>query len=117
MIRILQIGRSSESGAFGGVEKFLLDHFRYIDKDKFSFDFLFCSKDPFESIKDDELMKNVKTTSLLALKDRKNKISAYFKLRKKIIEYLQQNKYDIVHINSGSIPTELACLSAAKKWV
>ena len=49
------------------------------------------------------------------MKDRKNKISAYFKLRKKIIEYLQQNKYDIVHINSGSIPTELACLSAAKK--
>lgn len=114
MIRVLQIGRSTEAGAFGGVEKFLLDLYRYVDKDKFVFDFVFCSKNPFEYISQDDLFKNSKITAFSVLKDRGNSIKNYLNLRGELIKVLNATKYDIVHINSGSMPTEVVCLNAIK---
>ena len=115
MVKVLQIGASTESGAIGGVEVFLLNYYKNMNHENVHFDFLFCSSNPLDGIKDDSL-KSCNIFALGILKDKKKNIFMYINLIKQIREIIKQGHYDCVHVNSGGFPLQLCCAIALKPF-
>lgn len=99
-IKVLEVLGGGES--IGGVEKMLLNYFDHMDTSKFIIDFCFVRKSTFGLLKntDREYLINGNIFELNAFKGRSN-LSGYFKVMLKIINVIQRNKYDIVHVNAG----------------
>lgn len=102
MIKVLQIGMSYE---IGGTEIFILNHYRAIDRNLFSFDFInFHSDRPFAA---EEEIKSLGGNIIPVTNPKKNPILSCYEL-KKIIE---ENKYDIVHLNINNMANIVPFLS------
>jgi glycosyltransferase involved in cell wall biosynthesis len=115
VIKVLHIGVSSEEGFFGGVEKFLLDYYQQMDQSKVIFDFLFCRGNPLEKFSHSKLLENSHIYFLEVMHDKDNSLHDYIQLYHKLIEILDENKYDVVHVDTSWIPVQTTCLIAAKK--
>ena len=89
-IRVLH---SELNGELGGIESFLYNVYRFIDKEKFSFDFLTTSNDPAYG----ETLK--KMGAKIYQVPKHYDIDAYFKAIRRI---LKEEKYDIVHVHKNS---------------
>lgn len=103
MLKVLQIGMSYETG---GTEVFLYNHYKAIDKNEIQFDFI--------KLKDTMAFEE-EVTSLGAHvyqipSARKNPIMSY----KKLLEIIEQNDYDIVHINISSFANIIPVLTAKR---
>lgn len=109
---VLQVLRGS--GTFGGVASYLLSRYEYINQQDVHFDFLFCQKKSFGSHSNDDVVENSYIGELAALKE-KNYPHNYFILYKRMRKFLDSNNYDVVHVNTGSLPVTFSCLLAAKK--
>lgn len=97
MIRILQINGHAIMNR--GVEKYLLDVYKEIDKKHFQFDFmtpLVCQNDDFKALVERMGGKIIELNG----SDNKilNKLTPF-----KIWAYLIKHKYDIVHIHTGNV--------------
>lgn len=110
-IKVLQINAGSNN--FGGVSAIVLNIYRNIDKSKVQFDFLTPNKTTYAMYRDEikalggrifEFGINSKT------------FPGKLKLAKKLKEFLSENKYDIIHINSGALLFNCIVAKACKKY-
>lgn len=88
---------------FGGVESFLLQYYKNINRDYITFDFLMCCNNTFEKYEADPIFSESKLIALHALNVGGNKISNYKKMVEGVNGYLQENEYDVVHINTSNV--------------
>ena len=95
MVRILQIMVGTCS--FGGAEQFALSYYEHMDKSKIKYDFLFLSRNVIEMV-NNPCLKNSRIYELGTWNESSH-FYRYVKTIKGLIEYLGENKYDIVHIN------------------
>lgn len=104
MIRVLQIGMTDN---LGGIETFLMNYYRNIDRKKIQFDFI--------NIYDNNLCFHEEINSLGG---KIYKVSSYYKhpikYIKEVSQIIKKNKYQIVHCNMNSA-VFLYPLIAAKK--
>lgn len=111
MVRVLHIAMGS--GAFGGAARFAINYYRHIDKNNIVFDFLFCNKNSLGLLSDDPLLSKSRIFELGVLSDNNNVIS-YLRLIRSVKKIIRKEKYEIVHIDTGSLPIQICCLVAAK---
>lgn len=96
-IKVLQV--NAGSGNFGGVSAMIFEIFKYIDKEKFQFDFLSPKLTTYE-LKREEIEKN--GGNIIELKVKGNILVQKIQIYKKLKKILKQKNYNIVHINSGA---------------
>lgn len=110
VIKVLQINSNTKD--YGGVSALLFNVYKNIDKSKVQFDFLSPNKTTYEiHRKEIEKMGG----HLYGLGVNANGITKKILIHKKFNEFLQKNKYDVVHINSGSFIFNLQIARIAKK--
>lgn len=100
-IRVLHILHGMET--FGGVESFLLQYYKNIDRSCITFDFLMCCNNTFEKYENNPIFNDSKITALHALKTGGNRINNYIKLVKEVNKYLEENQYDVIHVNTTNL--------------
>ncbi|MBP5470511.1 MAG: glycosyltransferase [Candidatus Riflebacteria bacterium] len=104
-IRILQV--SAGNIMSGGVEAFVMNLYRHIDRSKIQFDFLTPSKTTFGKYKDEieSLGGNIYELGVYY-----NKYTRLFQLLYKLPYFFEKSKYKykIVHVHTGSITTEIS---------
>jgi len=92
MLKVLQIGMTDN---LGGIETFLINYYRSIDKKKINFDFVNIYDNPLYF--EEELKKG---------KSKIYKLNSYYrnpiKYTKELIKIIQDNNYEIVHCNMNS---------------
>lgn len=93
-IKVLQIGMHDQ---MGGVENFIMNYYRNIDKSKFQFDFLIPYKDG--GYYDNEIKKMGGNIFCFSFKNDKN----IFKFLKELNKFFKNNHYDIVHCNDTGL--------------
>lgn len=103
MIKVLQIGMSYE---IGGTEVFLYNHYKAINREEIQFDFI--------ALKDEMAFKE-EVTKLGAnvyriTSARKNPVLSY----KQLLDIIETNQYDVVHINISSFANIIPILTAKK---
>jgi Glycosyltransferase len=108
MLNILQVLQGGDS--FGGVENYLYQYYTHINHDVIHFDFLFITRDTMKTKWSDKALQDSEHATLgLNVRDIR-------KIRKALLKYLRaHDKYDCVHINTGTITIQSPCLSAARK--
>ena len=111
-IRVLQIAHGMET--FGGVESFLMQYYQRMDKNKVSWDFLFCCNNTLEKYVDKPTLQDSKITALHALKTTGNSLINYVRLISELNEYLKKNEYDIIHINTANVFLQFVCAIGLK---
>lgn len=112
IVKVLQIAHGMES--FGGVESYLLQYYREIDRQKIQWDFLFCCNNTLEQYVDDPIFNGSKITALHSLKTTGNSLKNYIDLIKNLNKYLEINEYDIIHINTANVFLQFACAVGLK---
>ncbi len=111
MVRVLHIAMGS--GAFGGVARFCMNYYQYMNRDNVIFDFLFCNKNSLRLVEGDELLANSKIFELGILGEH-NKLSNYLALIPAVRNVIKKEKYEIIHVDTGSLTIQICCLLAAK---
>lgn len=112
MVRVLHIAMGS--GTFGGAARFAINYYKYIDKSKIRFDFLFCNKNSLGLIAQEPILCNSKIFTLNILNNNSNSFSDYLRLINKLEKILKKEKYPIIHIDTGALPVQVCCLLAAR---
>lgn len=107
-IRILQI---TMGDSFRGAEKLILDVFRNIDSN-IKFDFL-CTKNIYKNY---EKEINKLGGNIYSLNVKRNNIINKIKYSRKIKEFLKNNRYDCIHINTSAFFYALNVCMIAKKY-
>ncbi len=110
MVHVLQIMVGTCS--FGGAEQFALSYYEHMDRTKIQYDFLFLSRNVLMTVNNSCLKES--RIYEIGTWNKNNNFLSYIKTIKRLIEYLRENKYDIVHINSGIKKVEICCLIAAR---
>ena len=85
-IRILQIGMHDQ---VGGVENFLLNYYKHIDRNRIQFDFI----NQYDKLCFEEKIKKMNGRIYKVTNVKKNPIKYYFELKKIV------RQYDTIHIN------------------
>lgn len=112
IVKVLQIAHGMET--FGGVESYLLQYYREIDRHKVQWDFLFCCNNTLEQYVDDPIFEDSRITALHALKTSGNSLRNYVDLIRALNNYLDVNEYDVVHINTANVFLQFACAVGLK---
>lgn len=95
-IKVLQMNAGSKN--FGGVASFLINIYKHINTEYFQFDFLSPDITTYESVRDEIELRGGHIYELHCGDGVMKRINLILRLR----VFLRENKYDIVHINSGS---------------
>ena len=103
LIRVLQIGMHDE---IGGVETYLMNYYRNIDRKRIQFDFI----NPYESLCFEDEIKKLGGKVYKIPNFKKNPIGFYNELKK----IIKENNYKIVHINMLSAANILPVIAAKK---
>lgn len=103
MIKVLQIGMNTE---IGGTETFLYNHYKALNKDEIIFDFI-AYKD---TISYEEELTKMGSRIHKITSARKNP----FLSLKQFVDVIEQNEYDIIHINISSFANIIPVLAAKK---
>ena len=103
---------NSCKGLYGGIESFLLNVFRCLDRDIFDVTFLTCGISTYDLYKDEIKNKGGKIDCVNTYPNNlNNQYVAYNKLK----EYFYINKPNIVHINSSALSFQILASTAASK--
>lgn len=108
MKNVLIIGMSS---VLGGIETYIFNLIKYIDKDDLSFDFLVVGE---KSVFEDEinaLFKDERNHFFYVENMKKH----YFKTNKKLKELFNSRKYDLIYINTVTAARTIYCKYAIEK--
>lgn len=105
-IRVLQIGMHDK---IGGVETFLMNYYRNIDRQKIQFDFI----NMFEKLYYDKEIKKLGGRIYNVKNVKRNPFSYYYSIK----DIIKKNKYKIVHINMLSMANILPIIAAKKAGV
>ena len=111
MIRVLQVGMGA---GYGGIEAFIMNYYRNIDKTNICFDFVDIYGEGF-----------AKTDEIKSLGGSIYTLPCFrrypIRMVQKMKQILKENKYDIVHLNMMSaanmIPVDVACANDYKPVV
>ena len=106
-IKVLQILYGGKK--LDGVQKQVIRFFENIDKEKFSFDFAFCERRDDSIFNDMDITKNANTIDLNAFIDGQGGYKSYIRMYSNLSQVLDENHYDIVHVNTGNIMTQFIC--------
>ena len=109
-IKVLQVLYGGD--AFGGVENFLLQYYSHMDRTKIHFDFAFCRENSLKTEADNEVLKG--SNHLVLAPGINNHLISSIVVYSRLKKYLKKTRYDFVHINTGNIRIQIACLLAAK---
>lgn len=112
-VGVLQIALGT--GMLGGVSRFLLNYYGELNHTEIHFDFLFCHKNSFGNENNNPIIADSDVKCLDCLDNIHNSIRNYIELIRKLELFLKTNHYDVIHINSGSIPLQAACIYAIRK--
>lgn len=112
MIKVLQLVGGGD--AIGGVEKMLLNYYAYMDRSKVRFDFCFFRRSTLVASHTEfaELLQDANVYDL-RLFEGSGKFLGYLKAIPKVKKLIEENGYDVVHINAGRPPLLLSGLIAA----
>jgi glycosyltransferase involved in cell wall biosynthesis len=108
-VKVLQVNAGSKN--FGGVSAFLYNVYKNIDRTKFQFDFLSPKKTTYGTIRSEIEEMGGK---IFELNIRNSGFIFYIKLFFKTKEFLKNNNYDIIHINSGALLFNFTVALSAK---
>lgn len=100
-IRILQIGMHDQ---VGGVENFLLNYYKHIDRNRIQFDFI----NQYDKLCFEEKIKKMNGRIYKVTNVKKNPIKYYFELKKIV------RQYDTIHINMLSAANILPIMVASR---
>lgn len=103
MLKVLQIGMSYETG---GTEVFLYNHYKAINKDEIQFDFI-SQKDTM-SFEEEVTSLGAKVYHIPSA--RKNPFASHNEL----LRIIEQNNYDVIHINISSFANLIPVVAAKK---
>lgn len=109
MIRVMQINQGEK---FGGVSAMLYQLYLNIDREKIQFDFVAPKRSSFSIYKNE--IENM-GGRIFELKADGNIFVRKYRFWKRLKRHIDTNKYEIVHINSGSILFNVQCAWIAKK--
>ena len=98
-------------GLYGGVESFLLNIFRYLDKDEFSVTLLTCGISTYDMFRDEIIASGGKIDIIPIYT---NTLKKQMRLYQELRRYYEFEKPDIVHINSGGLSFHLIAGKAAR---
>jgi glycosyltransferase EpsF len=98
-------------GLYGGVESFLLNIFRYLDKDEFSVTLLTCGISTYDMFRDEIIASGGKIDIIPIYP---NTLKKQMRLYQELRRYYEFEKPDIVHINSGGLSFHLIAGKAAR---
>lgn len=96
----------------GGIENFIMNVYRNIDKENVNFDFL-VTRDEKEFFQE-EIQKLGGKKYTIDKRNIKNVFIRVIEESKEIEKFLKENKYDVIHVHSGT-PLRVFYLRAAKK--
>lgn len=96
-VKILQINASSK--VYGGVSAMIFNLYKHIDREKIVFDF-FCPEYSTYGLVENEIKKM--GGRIFEYRISGNKIIKKIKLAEALRNLIKENKYDVIHINSGS---------------
>ena len=103
MIKVLQIGMSFE---VGGTETFLYNHYKELNRDEIRFDFITYR----DTISYEEELTEMGSKIHKITAARKNPFLSF----KQFVDVIEQNEYDIIHINISSFANIIPILAAKK---
>ena len=108
-IKVLHITEKLQSG---GIENFIMNVYRNIDREKIDFNFLVTRNE--KEFFDDEIEKLGGKKFVIEKNKNINVLKRVLKESKELEKFLKKNRYDVVHIHSGT-PLRIFYLRAAKK--
>lgn len=97
VVKVMQINSGER---FGGVSSMIFNFYKNIDKTKVQFDFVAPKKTSFEIYRDEITQMG---GNIVELKTSGNFIKRKVEFIKRLSRLIKEKKYDVVHINSGSI--------------
>lgn len=103
MIKVLQIGMSYETG---GTEVFLYNHYKSINREEIQFDFIKLK----DTMSFEEEIISLGAHVYQIPSARTNPFTSY----KKLLQIIEQNEYDVVHINISSFANLIPVLTAKR---
>lgn len=103
---------NSCKGLYGGVEAFLLNVFRYLDKDLFEVHFLTCGKTTY-GMYEHEIIENGGVVEEIAIYP--DSFLKQMKVYHELSKYFRKEKPEVVHINSSALSFQLLASLAAEK--
>ncbi len=95
-LKVIQLNACN--GLFGGIEALLVNIFKFVNKDKITFDFLTCGKTTYDLYKK-EIIKMNGTVNEIKYD---NKFLSKLKLMGNLYMYLKKSEAKIIHINSSA---------------
>lgn len=103
---------NSCKGLYGGVESFLLNIFKRLDKELFEITFLTCGKSTYDMFRDEIESEGGRVDCINIYP---SNFLSEIKVYKKLRNYFKIYKPDVVHINSSGLSFQVLASSAAQK--
>lgn len=95
-LKVIQLNACN--GLFGGIEALLVNIFKFVNKDKITFDFLTCGKTTYDLYKKEIIEMNGTVNEIKY----DNKFLSKLKLMGNLYMYLKKSEAKIIHINSSA---------------
>ncbi|WP_373261704.1 glycosyltransferase [Hungatella hathewayi] len=111
-VKVLQI--SIGGGVFTGVASYLYQYYKYMDRDKVQFDFLFTNKNSMRLVMNEDIFSGSTFYELCAINE-KTHSNDYKRVLAGISNVLNQKHYDIVVVNTSVVLMILVCMLAVKR--
>lgn len=111
-IKVLQITGGFNKGASGGIASFLYNYYKEMDKTNVVFDFMTISYQCFEPYRVE--LENMKAAIYCLNVHEFKSFKGTLTCIKRLAQFLNNSKYDIVHVNSGSFFTVFICSLVAR---
>lgn len=99
-------------GSYGGVASFMYSYYSHMNHEKVHCDFLYCGENSMGSKEDSPALTGSKITTLHIMKSQNNGFREYSQLVKELKAFLNENCYDIVHVNTSNAMVS-ACVAYA----
>lgn len=112
-VMVLQIGLGGKE--FSGVGNWLYEHYKQINHEKVHFDFLFCTENFLALKQNTEVLADSKIFPLNLSNATNSKVIQYILFYKELNRFLKNNRYDVIHVNSGSFPLQTIAAIVSKK--
>lgn len=110
-VKVLQV-INGQSGTLGGIETFLIERYKRMDRAKIRMDFAFTKDNTMKLVMNDEAFADSEFVETHAF-EKSTPLKRYRAFYRELCRLIKKNDYDIVHVNSGAPSIEMIALLAA----